>query len=100
VRLEFLACALRCAIPRTQQVAKFTILVLALGLAHRLQFPDLAAERDVLELKMRKLGLQFFVACTQPFAFARALGADVVADLVAAQARAFSNRKMLALGRR
>ena len=40
--------------------------------------------RDVLELKMRKLGLQFFVACTQPFAFARALGADVVADLVAA----------------
>src|SRR5262245_20723128 len=33
---------------------------------------------------MRKLGLQFFVACTQPFAFARALGAEVVADLVAA----------------
>ena len=33
---------------------------------------------------MRKLGLQFFVACTRPFAFAGALGADVVADLVAA----------------
>src|SRR5262249_46875492 len=87
-RLEFLACALRCAMPRTQEVAKFTILalalVLALGPARRLQFPDLAAERDVLELKMRKLGLQFFVACTQPFTFARALGADLVADLVAA----------------
>ena len=41
---------------------QFTILALALGLAHRPHFFDLAAESNVLERKMRKLGLQVFVA--------------------------------------
>src|SRR5262245_57611339 len=80
--------------PRTQQVAKLTILALRLG--RRLRFFDLAAQPDVLVFISALVGLQFLDERVLARDFVVAGGADLVARLAAHKcANAFGGGALL-----